>query len=64
MLSRDIENDIIDKIYFTIESLEHSMIFFIHNVDISSDNNLKQILKEYIIESLFVSVIYNHSHKV
>jgi len=40
------------------------MIFFIHNVDISSNNNLQLSKNEYLIENLFVSIIYNSSYKV
>lgn len=54
----------VDKVYFTIESFENSMIFFLHNVDISEDNNLQMTLKEYFVENLYISIINNSALKV
>ena len=63
VISRDIDNDIRDKIHFTIESFEDSMIFFLHTVDISSDNNLRRERKEYVVENLYISIVSNNSEK-
>lgn len=54
----------VDKVYFTIESFENSMIFFLHNVDISEDNNLQMTRKEYFVENLYISIINNSALKV
>jgi hypothetical protein len=63
IISRDIDNDITDKIFLTIESLDSSMIFFLHTVDISTDSNLKTSRSEYVIENLYISLINNNSQK-
>ena len=63
MLSRDLENDMTDKIHFTIESFESSMIFFLHTVDITSDRNLQKTRKEFLCENLYISIINNTAEK-
>lgn len=40
------------------------MIFFLHNVDISEDNNLQLQRKEYFFENIYISIINNSGLKV
>ena len=61
VISKDVDNDMTDKIHFTIESFENSMIFFLHTVDITSDKNLRRSKNEYIIENIYISIISNNS---
>ena len=64
LLRNDLNNNILDKIYFTIESFENSMIYFIHNIELSDNNDVKTDHQEFIVENFFLSLINSNPLRI